>query len=526
MDAEECLQRIFRHFVSTIPASGHTDSSKRTIGILGIDEIIKSRRFEPETKVADETFVTRSISRIGQWSDGVFSVSGTDRKFVLVPVITSLSQLIVGNSTKHSGRIISWIPLSPLHSVADQICEKLQLVQASDKQAIEMLCTYLGNHGRLVEILVELLQSMRSYLLNLSGSMIQIFTSLKEDARAKDYQVQYFWFVVSPDFMQITCSVRIQVLADEDYSLSIVAAAIRGDTLKSIDRPGGARTVDNLILSGVYIDSIIIRSIATADMKVIPRLTLFQMYTWAMDRVDNGDSLSFAGALYDFLTPRAVFTSDSFERFHACTSQFSSFHRDMNFSLRLPVVALVVSGFEYLCRATEAYSLYPQQLHTRLRLRSVYTAKELRSLTCLVPGVVELQELSSVVDLKQLSNYPTGIDAPRHQDTTHLIHHFQSFARNPDEVVVPTNDIAASLTFQTGGNLSALISLSAPKQPMFDAMSDSRYLFADRVERYVRDFYEFKLKTNAEVEMREWLCDRVVPFMGIPFSLFQRTHFR
>jgi hypothetical protein len=142
VSADFCFKEIFRHFESTFSGASRAE---RGIFILGVDEIIKSRR-------SDFDFVVNSISEIGKWTDQPIKVG--QRQFVLMPVITSLSPLVLGKSTTSSGRVIQWIPLPPLHDIADQVCELLSVTSDSAKQAMSILCHYLGEHGRLVENLV------------------------------------------------------------------------------------------------------------------------------------------------------------------------------------------------------------------------------------------------------------------------------------------------------------------------------------------------------------------------------------
>jgi hypothetical protein len=70
------------------------------------------------------------------------------RKFAIMPVVTSLSQIIVGNTTQRSNRSINWIPLQPLADVHVEVCKALfgknVKVEDSVKQAVHSLCMFLG----------------------------------------------------------------------------------------------------------------------------------------------------------------------------------------------------------------------------------------------------------------------------------------------------------------------------------------------------------------------------------------------
>jgi hypothetical protein len=170
-------------------------------------------------------------------------------------------------------------------------------------------------------------------------------------------------------------------------------------------------------------------------------------------------------------------------------------------------------GVEYIFRATEAYSVNPQQLHDRLQRDSFYQSSTLQKLAL---GQVEMQELTSVVDLRTLSNYQPGAEIPQHHQTTHQDFDFESFARVPNAVLPPAMTIEAS--FHGNDNLAAIVSLSAPTQPMFDLMCDSRYVDFRGDAKFVREFWEIKLKTDKEKQLMPWLETRVFPFVGMFLS--------
>jgi hypothetical protein len=282
--------------------------------------------------------------------------------------------------------------------------------------------------------------------------------------------------------------------------IGIVATVLRGDSLKPDARPiGSARTVDELLINGVYID------IVPDDDFVVPRMSLFQMYVWATKLAKADADCDFARALRGLLRPVERYGPEFLEKFHtgSCRSNCLTI-----------CVALTgcVAGFEYCCRATEAYSVDPNKLHLRHQQESFYVAESMRSLT-LAPGRVELQELASVVDLGTLSNYRQGVEEPAHRDTTHVDFQFGSFAR--EHATAPTRDITSS--FVDRGDLVAIVSLSAPRQPLFDGVVDSLCVNRAGQRVAVRCMNEQKLKCEVEGDLNWWYTNRVQPFIGIYF---------
>jgi hypothetical protein len=176
---DKCLTQILRHFESTFPA-GRTG---RGICILGIDEIIKSC---PDDFLA----LAKSISAVGTWSDQPIEIN-KQRNFVLIPVITSLSQVLVGNSTQNSGRHIQWIPLPPLEGLSKQVCDLLNVTTRRAQDLIELLCRYLGYHGRLIEIAVDILVDEIEYLEQGPSALGEIISDLKNQGSCRAYLVRF-----------------------------------------------------------------------------------------------------------------------------------------------------------------------------------------------------------------------------------------------------------------------------------------------------------------------------------------------
>ena len=194
LSLDECLHLILEHHESTVEAS-FDDANVPGLCIFGVDELLKSHKFmnnphHPEAQKFYKDFVTA----IGLLMQSWYPAGG--REYAVMPVVTSLSQIIVGNSTQRSNRSINWIPLQPLAGVDVEVRKALfgENVEVEDsvKQAVCSLCMFLGEHGRLLEFLVKMLREPpQSYLGDLEAyghaALPSILTALSP--RSKDYLV-------------------------------------------------------------------------------------------------------------------------------------------------------------------------------------------------------------------------------------------------------------------------------------------------------------------------------------------------
>jgi hypothetical protein len=212
--------------------------------------------------------------------------------------------------------------------VAEQACELLNLPSEPElqteaiknaRQSIATLCHFLGHHGRLIETMVALLSNHKRSLLQGSHDLVSdCVVLMMHDERAKKYAVR----IIMP--CADVCLNRLLIChvvtfesqcSGGDENLGVIAAAIRSDDLSLDDKPVGCQlTVDQLLADGVYIDAE--AHTPTETKRVIPRMSLFQMYMWALNRPD--DQVTFAAALRTFLKPRQSYGPSDFEEFHAC----------------------------------------------------------------------------------------------------------------------------------------------------------------------------------------------------------------
>jgi hypothetical protein len=203
LSVQECVAIIYRHFSSRSinQAASHPDHPG--VFIIGVDELIKSE--STTDKLTEDVMgrLAKSISAIGSWMDQRCLVDGR-RQLIVIPVVTSLSQLLVDDAAPLSGRSITWIPLSPLYGVSHHVCKALGLgedaAHARHRQTIDTLCRFLGEHGRLVEFLIRIIKDDPSLLNDLEDgdrAIPKIVERLSQDDHAKKYRVFRFIVVYS-----------------------------------------------------------------------------------------------------------------------------------------------------------------------------------------------------------------------------------------------------------------------------------------------------------------------------------------
>jgi len=191
LSLDECLHFILEHHESTVEAS-FDDANVPGLCIFGVDELLKSHKFmnnpyHPEAQEFYKDFVTA----IGLLMQSWYPAGG--REYAVMPVVTSLSQIIVGNSTQRSNRSINWIPLRPLAGVEVEVrkalfFDKYDNINESIRQAVRCLCFFLGEHGRLLEYLVDLLIERRDLFGDLKArgpeAIPSILTALESKSAA------------------------------------------------------------------------------------------------------------------------------------------------------------------------------------------------------------------------------------------------------------------------------------------------------------------------------------------------------
>jgi hypothetical protein len=180
------LQFVAEHYFA-----GSRDASHHPrLLIFGVDEIAKTC-LEDQPASQQQSRINAIVSLIGKLMD-VFVVSGP-RPVVAFPVVTSLSQVAIDFAANASNRAISWLPLGALKGAAMHAVRKLG-ISSSDTQVVrtvEMLCQYVGEHGRLLEILIDVIQSDSELFTDLCmrgpAAMPKIIAIFSQSSQARAY---------------------------------------------------------------------------------------------------------------------------------------------------------------------------------------------------------------------------------------------------------------------------------------------------------------------------------------------------
>ncbi len=132
--------------------------------LLGVDELTKcyvqSGSFSTDVISASINAVLRAV---GSLMDSYTNLLD-GRRLIILPVVTSLSQVIMVPYTHASQRPITWIPLPPLVSASNYMIDLLEIDRKTHPQAaqaVSMLCDYVGGHGRMLEGLASILTEER-----------------------------------------------------------------------------------------------------------------------------------------------------------------------------------------------------------------------------------------------------------------------------------------------------------------------------------------------------------------------------
>jgi hypothetical protein len=162
--------------------------------ILGVDEI--SKTCLDNIPLQEHRHINRMVSLIGKTMDQDV-VSGPSPVFAF-PVVTSLSQVAINRTFTASTRAISWIPLGALTGAASHVVRSLGIATSDTiaVRAVEMLCQYVGEHGRLLEILINVLRSRDGFLLQKlqllgPGALSTVCAFLESDSLVKAYLVRH-----------------------------------------------------------------------------------------------------------------------------------------------------------------------------------------------------------------------------------------------------------------------------------------------------------------------------------------------
>lgn len=175
LSVSECLMHILRHLVDT--GVLNMTLGQPGVCIIGFDKLIRSE-WNSDSPMPDEVVekLIDSISAIGELMNSSIDIG--EHLVAVIPIISSLSQLLVNKAKTSSGRDITWIPLPPLGGVWEHVCRALRVDDERIKQSIRILCDYLGEHGRLIECLVRILKTRLDELKDCSSVVRDVIIAI------------------------------------------------------------------------------------------------------------------------------------------------------------------------------------------------------------------------------------------------------------------------------------------------------------------------------------------------------------
>ncbi len=270
-------------------SSAFTAESSYRVILLGVDEISKS---ECEVEL---------LKLIGKISDERLL-----QRIVVLPIVTSLSQSLLFQGLTGTDRVVNFIPLPVYLPGADaMLMDKLKL-QSRYAPIIETLCRSLGNHGRMLEVLHDILDPAST---NPQSHALQ--TSFMRDEGT----------AVDPILRAVAAHGGIHyfhLLGRNPASMIVpVCFALLGQSLCR-DEPlqGCTMTPDELQVQGIFIGDA-----KSLPGHITPIMSHFQVLIWAeaaRDRPWQSPELYLlANTLVEILSLKHPFSGSKFETFHA-----------------------------------------------------------------------------------------------------------------------------------------------------------------------------------------------------------------
>ena len=274
---------------AAIATTAPISQSSFQVILLGVDEISKSK-CEQEL-----------LTLLGQISD-----KRIRRRIIVIPIVTSLSQRLVYEGLTGTDRVVNFIPLPAyLPGAAEMLMLKLGL-HPNFGPMIKAICRSLGNHGRMLEVLHDILNptSTNSLFRALQASMA------RDEGNAVDSILRA---VVANGGMHF-----FRDLIDLSTSLIVpVCCALLGQTIsRSIFLPGCPKTPDQLQAQGIFIGDA-----ESIPGSITPIMSHFQVIIWA-ETVRRQPSQSpalhaLANSLVEILSLKYPLSGFKFETFHA-----------------------------------------------------------------------------------------------------------------------------------------------------------------------------------------------------------------
>jgi hypothetical protein len=313
LSLEDCLMFIAQlAFPSSTTVSATASSSSAIVSnqpsaviFLGVDEISKSM-FEDEL-----------LKLVGSISDSMLLLPNGMRVAVL-PIVTSLSQSLLAKQATLSNRPLSLVSMPVnLPGAADMMLQKLQL-GPEYRVIIDALCRSLGNHGRSLEVLHDLL---------IPSSIHKLAYALRKDLLVdKESSISRILQAVADD-NKGACN--FQLLTDDAESMVMpVCHALLGSSIgRSKMLKNCPMKPDQLQMHGVFIGD------ATSKRgQITPIMSPFQVLLWARKLLKESVSSELnllATKLVEVLSIQPPISGTDFERFHAGMCVFISHFRVM-----------------------------------------------------------------------------------------------------------------------------------------------------------------------------------------------------
>jgi hypothetical protein len=272
------------------PASNADLPSPSAVIFLGVDDITQSK-----------CWLNVMPLLVGTSNSPMNIVGG--RRMAVLSLITGRSQSLTFETGPWFDHPINFLPMPAHLPGADpSLLNQLQL-GPEFLPTIKVLCRALGNQGRLLEILHDLLQPTAS-------SLVLRQVLLAENENAVDVILRA---VVADERGRIFFE---KLQEDVKSMMYPVCHAVLGNELGRGEKiPGCSLTPDELRVNGVFIDNVI-----TAGGLISPVMAPLQVLIWAEEfraNSEHPEQLALAGLLIEMFSIKSPFSCMKFEQFHA-----------------------------------------------------------------------------------------------------------------------------------------------------------------------------------------------------------------
>jgi hypothetical protein len=129
-----------------------------------------------------------------------------------LPVVISASTVAIDRTITASTRAIATIPLGALTGAALHVIRALGIATSNTLavRAVAMLCQYVGEHGGLLEILIDVLRAREGFLLQKlqllgPGALDTVCAFLESDERVQKYLVRRVALCIPSETLLTVC---------------------------------------------------------------------------------------------------------------------------------------------------------------------------------------------------------------------------------------------------------------------------------------------------------------------------------